>query len=149
MDEEQKKQIAIFRFGVISDFVNRPRLQRGEKTRLLREKSARSWDIPFSSKTRIAPSTICDWIRAYHRSGGRLEGLYPKDRSDQGQLRAMDEELAQSLIRLRQEMPQASIPTLIEEMTRRGVLRPGLHLARSTVYRFLHHHGLVLILTLW
>jgi hypothetical protein len=29
MDEQQQKQIAVFRFGVISDFVNRPNLQRG------------------------------------------------------------------------------------------------------------------------
>jgi hypothetical protein len=41
MDEEQKKQVAVFRFGVISDFVSPARLDWGERTRLLREKSER------------------------------------------------------------------------------------------------------------
>lgn len=31
MDEQQEKQIAVFRFGVISDFVNLPNLERGEQ----------------------------------------------------------------------------------------------------------------------
>ena len=60
MDEEQKKQVAVFRFGVIADFVTGARLLRGEKRRLLREKCARKWHIPFSDRTSIGPSTIRD-----------------------------------------------------------------------------------------
>ena len=41
MNEEQKKQIAIFRFGVISDFVSPTRLGWGDRARLLNEKCAR------------------------------------------------------------------------------------------------------------
>ena len=37
MDEEQKKQIAVFRFGVIADFVVGAALNPGEKRRLLQE----------------------------------------------------------------------------------------------------------------
>ena len=51
MDEQQQKQIAVFRFGVIADFVNRPNLERGEQQRLLREKSERRWQIPFCRHT--------------------------------------------------------------------------------------------------
>ena len=48
MDEERKKEVAVFRFGVISDFVSPARLEWGERERLLQEKSARQWQIPFS-----------------------------------------------------------------------------------------------------
>jgi hypothetical protein len=80
MDEEKKKQIAVFRFGVISDFVNRSSMARGEQERLLREKCERQWHIPFSMRTRLAPSTILSWIRHYKEGGGRLESLYPHSR---------------------------------------------------------------------
>ena len=46
MEKERKLQIATFRFGVISDFVGGARLHRGEKERLLTEKSERIWEIP-------------------------------------------------------------------------------------------------------
>ena len=38
MNEEQKMEVAIFRFGVIHDFVSGVQLDRGEQKRLLREK---------------------------------------------------------------------------------------------------------------
>ena len=46
MDEDKKKQIAVFRFGVIADFVTGVKLDRGEKERLLADKCARKWSIP-------------------------------------------------------------------------------------------------------
>ena len=91
MEKEKKLQMATFRFGVISDFVGGARLCRGERERLLQEKSGRSWDIPHTGRTRISRTTMQDWIRRYERGGGRLEALYPKDRQDQGQTRAFDE----------------------------------------------------------
>ena len=61
MTEEEKKQVAAFRFGVIFDLVNGAGLDAGEKERLLREKCARKWQISFSAKTRISRSTILRW----------------------------------------------------------------------------------------
>ena len=143
MDEEKKKQIAVFRFGVISDFVNGVTLPRGEQEKLLRDKCARSWQIPFSTRTRLAPSTILSWIRQYKEGGSRLESLYPQDRKDRGQGRAMDEETMQSLIRLRKELPRAPVSTVISEAQRRRIVDPGTKLGLTTVYRLFHQHGLM------
>ena len=60
MDEEQKKQVAVFRFGVIADFVSGTRLPRPEHRRLLMEKCARKWTIPYSHRTRLGKSTLRD-----------------------------------------------------------------------------------------
>jgi putative transposase len=120
MDEEKKKQIAVFRFGVISDFVNRSSMARGEQERLLREKCERQWHIPFSTRTRLAPS-----------------------RSDGGQARDIDEDTVQSLLRLRKELITAPVSTVITEAHRRRLILPGTQLPLSTVYRLLHHHGLM------
>ncbi len=143
MDEEAKKEVAIFRFGVIHDFVSGVQLDHGEQARLLGEKSKRKWSIPHSSKTRIARSTILRWIKAYKDSNGRLESLYPAERSDRGISRGMDEDTALGLLRLRKELPKATVPFLIREMHRRGLASAGVTLNLSGVYRFLHRHQLM------
>jgi putative transposase len=143
MDEDEKKQIAVFRFGVISDFVNRTSMARGEQERLLREKCERSWHIPCSSRSWLSPSTILSWVRRYKQGGGRLEALYPQSRRDQGQARAMDEDTAQSLLRLRKELITAPVSTVITEAHRRRLAPPGTKLPLSTVYRLFHHHDLM------
>jgi transposase InsO family protein len=143
MDEEKKKQIAIFRFGVISDFVSPARLNWGERTRLLREKCAREWQIPFSGRTRLSPATILSWIRAYERAGRTLEAIYPRSRSDRGSGRALDEETALALIGLRREMPTGTVRSLIRVAQERHVVDPEQHLSESTIWRLLKREGLM------
>ena len=58
MTEDEKMQVAVFRFSVIGDFVNGTQMSRAERRRLMREKCARKWPIPFSAKTRITRGTI-------------------------------------------------------------------------------------------
>ncbi|MGD9373478.1 MAG: IS481 family transposase, partial [Desulfobacterales bacterium] len=112
MTEDEKMQVAIFRFSVIGDFVNGTDMSRPEKRRLMRQKCDRKWQIPFSEKTRISKGTIGRWCRVYRDSGGDLKSLCPKDRCDQGKARAMDEETCLSLIELRLQMPALTVPQL-------------------------------------
>jgi transposase InsO family protein len=143
MTEDEKMQVAVFRFSVIGDFVTATAMSRAEKRRLLRDKCARKWQVPFSEKTRISRGTIQRWCRIYRNSRGDLKSLYPKDRSDQGKARAMDEETCLSLIGLRLAMPALTVPQLIEQMNRQNRVTPGIALNNSTVYRFLHQHNLM------
>jgi transposase InsO family protein len=143
MDEEHKRQIAIMRFGVISDFVTPLRLDRGERERLLRDKCAREWQIPFSDRTRLARTTILSWIQAYLAGGRRLESLMPQDRSDRGTSRVLDEDTAQALVRLRAEMPKATVRRLINEARERRLVDLEVPLSAATVWRFLNRRNLV------
>jgi putative transposase len=143
MDDDKKSRIATFRFGVIHDLVGHVELEPGEQERLLREKCSRKWVIPFSDKTRITRSTILRWVKLYRDSGGRLEALTNHDRCDQGKSRAIDEETGLALIRLRAELPKATIARIIREMDKRRLASPGLILTSPTVYRFLLHNGLM------
>ena len=143
MTEDEKMAVATFRFGVIAEFVNGPAPEYGEKEQLLREKCARKWDIPHSSKTRISRSTILRWIADYKAGNNKLEALYPKDRNDRGKSRSLDEETSLALIRLRNELPKATAIKLMKQMNERGLVTPGIELNLSTVYRFLHRHDLM------
>ena len=142
MTEEEKQRIATFRFSIIGEMVS-GRLDPGEQERLIREKSRRKWQIPFSSRTHVSRSTLLRWIRQYRQSGGRIQSLYPDDRNDKGKARAIDDETAQNLIQLRKEMPRAPVYALIEAANRRHLVTPDTHLCKTTVYRFLHRRGLM------
>lgn len=136
MTEEQKKEIAVFRFGVIGEFVTGVNLDYGEKERLLQQKCARKWSIPYSSRTSLSRSTILGWIRQYN---GRIESLYPKDRSDQGKSRSFDDETASLIIKLRMDKPDVTIDTLIESLEENTCKTYNY----SSVYRFLRSRGLI------
>ena len=118
-------------------------LDYGEQERLLREKCARKWQIPYSNRTRISRAAMLSWIKQYKESGGKLESLYPKDREDRAKSRAIDERTAENLIALRKSMPRVTVPMLIKLMEKRRLVRPGTRLKATTVYRFLHNHKLM------
>jgi len=142
MDEQQQREVAVFRFGVISDIVSRTHMDRGEQEQLLEEKCQREWRIAHSNRTRLARSTILGWIRAYKESGGRIESLYPKARNDKGTSRAITEETAAILVQLRREMPKSSVVKLISELENRKLIKPDTVLSPVSVYRFLRSEGL-------
>ena len=73
MTEDEKMQVAVFRFGVISDLVTGAQMSRREKRLFLHDKCARKWQIPFSGKTRISGGTILRWCRLYTDRHGDLK----------------------------------------------------------------------------
>jgi putative transposase len=143
MDEELKKAVAVFRYGVIADFVGGVMLPRGEKRKQMREKCARKWQIPGSNRSRIGISTLKEWITRYTASGNRLESLYPSEREDKGRSRAVDDDTAAGIIALRKEMPHVTLPVLLRSARERKIILPGTKLAHSTLYRFLTARGLM------
>lgn len=139
MDEEAKKTIAVFRFGVIADLVGR-KLTRGEKESILREKSLSKWDIPYSTRSHISRSTILSWARSYDRER-RLESLYPEERKDKGKSRVMDEEAVAALVHLKKERSGVSLPVILAEARTKGILPSGYMVSYATLYRIFKKHG--------
>ena len=142
MDEEMKKQVAVFRFRVIGDFVDGTTLSRGETKTLMKQKCAHKWQIPGSGRSRVSKSAIKEWVVRYKRSGNRLEALYPQGRSDRGETRTIDDDTALGLIALRKELPDITLPKLLLEAKDRKIVLPGKNVAYSTLYRFLKAKGL-------
>lgn len=143
MDDEMKKQIAVFRFKVIADFLGDSELQRGKIEELMKDKCARQWQIPGSIRTSIGESTIKEWVCRYKRSGNKLESLYPLERSDKGKPRAIEEEIAAGLITLRKEIPEASLPIFIGRAKERKIIPSGRRIPYATIYRFLKAEDLL------
>ena len=91
MNDEKMREIALFRYGIIHDFVA-VSLSREEKRQLMDVKEEQKWNIPYSLKTSISKTTIWRWIRKYKESGRKIESLIPEKRIDKGQYRAIDDE---------------------------------------------------------
>lgn len=141
MDEKQREEVALFRFGVISDLVC-TRLAPGEMAEYIRKKSGQRWQIPYSGRTRLSPSTIRRWVRLYENSDRQLGSLYPSTRCDRGRSRRVDEETILSLVKLRKEMPGLPVVRLLSEMQQRNLCPPGMTISLSTAYRILKQEGL-------
>lgn len=135
MDEKKADEIALFRFGVISEFFNRT-FRPGEKTVLLKEKAKQSHQIPYSCRDRIAQTTLKEWITRYRRDG--FEALKPKGRCDRGHSRVLSPEVLERIITLKEENPSRTAPIIVRELELAGHKR----IASSTIYRFLHNQGL-------
>ena len=141
MDEDAKRTIAVFRFGVISDLVGGRKLNRGEKELILKEKSSSRWDIPFSTRSNISRSTILAWARAYEKGGRRLESLYPDERKDKGRSRVMDEEAIAALVSLKKDRMGVSLPIILKEARAKGILPQRYMVSYATIYRIFKKHG--------
>ena len=141
MTKKQKEEIALFRFGVICDLVGTLRLKHGEAEKLIREKSEQVWNIPYSNRTRIAASTIRNWVKRYQKSGGDFSSLYPAGRSDQGRSRKVDDETIMAIVRMKREKPALPVADLIKELQKKELITPGIILYPSTVYRILQKEG--------
>lgn len=144
MIEDKNRQIALFRYGIISDFINRKqRLEYGENEILLRSKTNCTWKIPQSQKTTISRGIIYHWIDRYRESGGNLESLYPQRRSDIGKSRVIDSATENYLTYLVKNSDISTVRAIVSEMNQRGWVTPGTSFTYSTVYRFIRQNGLM------
>ena len=138
MQESLREQIALFRYGVISELVSRP-LAPGEKEQLLTQLAARTWTIPGTHRTHLGRSTAREWAEQYKTLG--FDGLKPSPRADAGRTRALPDTVQDLLLALRAERPRASLDSLVQAVRLSGRVDPALRLSRSTVARFFAAQG--------
>jgi putative transposase len=86
MTDQEREEVALFRFGVISDLVGATRLDHGERGRLIKQKAAAALEHSAFPRTRISDNTIRRWVAMYEKSGRQLDSLKPVPRSDIGAL---------------------------------------------------------------
>jgi len=142
MTDKEREDVALFRFGVISDLVGATRLDHGERGRRIKQKAAARWNIPHSARTRVSANTIRRWVTIYEKSDRQLDSLKPVPRNDIGRCRQVDEDTVLSLVRLRKAKPLLPVIQLIEEMEQKGLVSPGYTLRLSTAYRVLKKAGI-------
>ncbi|MFZ4580481.1 MAG: DDE-type integrase/transposase/recombinase [Myxococcota bacterium] len=139
MDNKLREAIALFRMGLIGELVV-PGLDQQERIDLIKAKAARTYVIPGTGRTKVAGTTLRDWMRLYEQRG--FEGLLPPFRCDRGRTRTLAPELADKILALREEDPSRSVHTMLRMLRHAGVVTDQAPVAASTVYRLLHDRGL-------
>jgi len=139
-DTQYRQALALFRYGLIAEFIQLPAGSRGLYARL-RDKARAEYTIPGSTRTRVAPETLRHWLKDYRRGG--FDALLPKGRADRGRSRALPQAVADALVGLKDEQPELSIPQLIRAVQQSGAAPQALALPPSTVHRLLSRAGLM------
>lgn len=132
--------VALFRYGLIADLRDLRPGDRSLHTRL-EEKAEREYEIPGTTRRRVAAGTLRDWLYAYRRGG--FEALKPRPRRDVGHARALPPAVADALCTLKEEAPTFSVMMLIAVARQRELIPADLAIAPATVHRLLTRHGLM------
>ncbi|MGH7261370.1 MAG: helix-turn-helix domain-containing protein [Nitrospiraceae bacterium] len=139
-EQQHRQALALFRYGLIADLIQRPPGTQGLYARI-QEKAAIPYTIPGSTRTRVAPETLRDWLKRYRHGG--FEALLPKPRSDRGRPRLLPEAVADLLVSIKEDHPKLSVPLVIREARASGHVPADLPLPPSTVHRLLTQAGLM------
>jgi putative transposase len=137
---DRRHDIALFRYGVIAEFVQWPKEDKG-LYEAIRDKAARDYAIPGTTRTRIAAETIRDWLKAYRRGG--FAALLPKPRADRGQVRRLPPRVVEALLAAKEGNPALSVQLVIRAVRQGREVPPELPLPPATVHRLLARHGLM------
>ncbi len=135
---ESNHEIALWRLGILGPLIS-ARLEHGDRRAYFEEAAQRMYQRPDGRFVHVSARTIEAWYLAYRRGG--FEALVPRTRNDRGQSRAIDTDVAELLLRAKQERPRRSIRRLIRMLERAGRVRIDT-LAKSSVHRLLAAHGL-------
>lgn len=141
-DEEVKRieEVALFRYGLIADLVHLTPGTRGLYQRLL-TKAEGEYQIPGTTRIRVAAETMRDWLKEYRKTG--FDGLKPRPRKDAGESRALPKEVADLLVTIKDNNPEFSVQLVIKEALTSQQVPPELVLAPTTVHRVLSRAGLM------
>ncbi len=133
------EDLALFRYGIISDFVNLPPGTRGLYAQI-KKKAERDYAIPGSRRTRVAEETIRSWLKKYRT--GSFDALLPKERKDKGKARRLPLEVADVLLSIKEGHPELTVPLVIKTARESGKIPDDIRLPESTIYKLLARNGL-------
>ena len=138
-EDKLQEQVALFRYGIIADFVNLPPGSKGLYAQI-RKKAEQDYVIPGARRTRVAGETIRSWLKKYRRGG--FDALLPKERTDKGKARKLPLEVSDLLLAVKEEAPELTVPLVIKKAMSTGRVPDDIRLPNSTVYKLLARHGL-------
>lgn len=133
MNRVKQEQVALFRYGLIFPLLDE-RLERGEKTRLMKEIAFKEYDIPFSPRSRISVATVYAWLNAYNKKRS-IEDLYPQTRQDKGCSRTLSDDTEIALRKFRDLHPLDTLTTFVKKAVAANIFLPDEQVSMPTIYR--------------
>jgi transposase InsO family protein len=138
--DDLSERVALFRHRLIARLLPED-LTSEQRQREVARIVAAEHQIPGTLRTRVADSTLRDWLRQY-RAGG-FDALKPRKRIDTGHPRALAPALAERLLQIKEQDPDLSMRLIIDQVRSEGVIGTEQHLPLSTVHRLFKQQGLM------
>ena len=135
MEQNQKHEIALMRYSVISPLITGLQEDYPSMDAYFRDASLKGVTAPDGSVKRYAPGTIESWYRAY-KSGG-FDALLPTGRSDAGKPRKLDDDLQEQIRYLKVNYPRMSAAAIYRQLQDNGSIRQG-EISESTINRYIN-----------
>ena len=114
MDEKERNQIALFRYGVIAPLVTAGETTPAERGNFFREASDKTYENTDGAYVKISADTIYRWYRNYRNNG--FDGLKPNARSDLGKARKLDDDIISQINYLHKEYPRLPATMIYEKL---------------------------------
>lgn len=135
---ERNTEIALFRYGLIAPLLYDP-LAAGELEPALRAIAAKSYTIPYSTRTRVGVSTLRRYLKQYNQGG--FEALRPHERKDKCAPRVFALEVLEKAVALREEQPARTTPMIVQLLLRNPELKLSQPLNPHTLATHLRQLG--------
>ena len=113
MERENKVQVSVERFEMIAPLLN-DGLCAAEKRRLRLE---------ILEKYGISERTLRRYIESYRKYG--LKGLEPKGRPEVGTFKAIPQDVLETAMECRRELPERSVRNIVTILEKEGHIEPG------------------------
>jgi len=132
------KDIAVYKFGIISPVLHDSVVAQGEYFRKLSESGVR---IPPDSGDMyyLKPSTFKAWLRRYKREG--LDGLKYSERSDKGSHKKITAHIKEGIADIQHKEVVVSVSDLYRKLLHRGIIHAD-EVSYETIRKYIKDNGL-------
>lgn len=137
MDEKLREDVALFRYSLISPFLNG---QVSSSSEYLSKICSKIYDVPYYGQKEFAPKTLMEWLRNYRKFG--FDSLKPKIRNDIGHSRALSFEKKDLVIEFRKKHSEYSAALFYDKLISSEIINPS-DASYCTIYRLLKANNIL------
>jgi putative transposase len=135
MEKDTRERIAIKRYQIISPVLAEPARAQNE---YFRKQAEQEHEFPYYGRRKVTVSTMKSWLRSFRERG--FNALKPKERSDEGRPRRLNDQLLKVIEVKCKAFPNFSAQKLYEELRDQNLLGdPPVHY--NTLLRIVKTQG--------
>jgi len=136
MNEKEREQVALFRYGLIAPLLN----GQVDPKEYLNGLEDKVHSVPYYGERKIAEKTMKEWLLHYRRNG--FDALKPKKRMDKGNSRRLSPDDQDLVLEIRKKSLHMPVSVFYEQLIEHGEIRKN-EISYSTIIRLLKKHNLV------
>lgn len=133
MDDKEKTDIALFRYGIIAPLVTAGDLTGKERADFFRDAAKKTYVNPAGKDVKLSIDTIYRYAKKYDQGG--FDALKPQGRVDVGRSRKMDKDITSQIDYLHKEYPRLPSTLIYQKLIENGTITKD-SLSLSTVTRY-------------